>query len=67
MPSYSELTAVVGFRSKNAVYKLVQRIVAREWAGRGEGSLQVAVRVSLPFIGLLLAYEGSLKREDLKQ
>ena len=31
MPSYSELTAVVGFRSKNAVYKLVQRIVAREW------------------------------------
>jgi len=31
MPSYSELTAVVGFRSKNAAYKLVQRMVAHEW------------------------------------
>ena len=41
------------------------RVVAREWAGLGEVSLQVAVRVSLPFIGLLMAYEGCLKREDL--
>ena len=31
MPSYSELMAVAGFRSKNAVYKLVQRMVAEEW------------------------------------
>src|SRR6516162_2012357 len=31
MPSYSELMAVVGFRSKNAVYTLVQRMVAEEW------------------------------------
>jgi len=46
---------------------LSPRIAAREWAGRGEGSLQVAVRVSLPFIGLLIAYEGYLKREALKQ
>jgi hypothetical protein len=41
------------------------RVVAREWTGLGDGSLQVAVRVSLPFIGLLMAYEGCLKREDL--
>jgi len=41
-------------------------ITAREWAGQEEGSLQVAVRVSLPLIGLLMAYEGCLKREDLK-
>lgn len=41
------------------------RVVAREWAGLEEVSLQVAVRVSLPFIGLLMAYEGCLKREDL--
>ena len=41
------------------------RIVAREWAGLEEVSLQVAVRVSLPFIGLLMAYEGCLTREDL--
>ena len=31
MPSYSELMAVVGFRSKNAAYKLVQRMIAQEW------------------------------------
>ena len=43
------------------------RIAAREWAGLEEGSLQVAVRISLPFTGLLMAYEGCLKREDLKQ
>ena len=33
MPSYSELMAVAGFRSKNAVYKLVQRLVAAGVAG----------------------------------
>ena len=27
MPTYSELTAVVGFRSKNAAYKLVTRLI----------------------------------------
>ena len=27
MPSYSELTAVVGFRSKNEDYKLVTRLI----------------------------------------
>jgi SOS regulatory protein LexA len=31
MPSYSELMAVVGFRSKNAAYKLVERFVQRKW------------------------------------
>jgi hypothetical protein len=46
---------------------LAPRITAREWAGLEEGSLQVAARVSLPCIGLLMAYEGCLKREDLKQ
>src|SRR5262245_29502681 len=31
MPSYSELMAVGGFRSKNAAYKLVERCVQRGW------------------------------------
>ena len=31
MPSYSELMAVTGFRSKNAVYKLVERFMQRDW------------------------------------
>jgi hypothetical protein len=46
---------------------LSPRLTAREWAGLEASSLQVAVRVSLPCIGLLMAYEGCLKREDLKQ
>jgi hypothetical protein len=44
---------------------LSPRITAREWAGPEAGSLQVAVRISLPFLGLLIAYEGCLKREGL--
>lgn len=43
MPSYSELTAVVGFRSKHAAYQLVQRLVAHEWVekdAQGESSGQ---------------------------
>ena len=44
---------------------LSPRITAREWAGLEESSLQVAVRVSLPCIGLLMAYEGYLQRENL--
>jgi SOS regulatory protein LexA len=31
MPSYSELMAVVGLRSKNAAFKLVERFVERDW------------------------------------
>src|SRR5919202_3772028 len=31
MPSYSELTAVVGYRSKNAAYKLVTRLIDQGW------------------------------------
>ena len=35
---------------------LSPRITAREWAGLEAGSLQVAIRINLPFIGLLIAY-----------
>jgi SOS regulatory protein LexA len=31
MPSYSELTAVVGYRSKNATYRLVTRLIEQGW------------------------------------
>lgn len=31
MPSYSELMAVVGFRSKGATYKMVRQLIAGEW------------------------------------
>ena len=38
MPSYSELTAVVGFRSKHAAYQLVQCLVAHEWVEKDVGA-----------------------------
>jgi hypothetical protein len=44
---------------------LSPRLTAREWAGPEAGSLRVAVRISVPFVGLLIAYEGWLRREDL--
>jgi SOS regulatory protein LexA len=31
MPSYRELTAIAGFRSKNAAYKLVTRLIDQGW------------------------------------
>ena len=30
MPSYSELMAIAGFRSKNAAFKLVERLIDHE-------------------------------------
>jgi hypothetical protein len=36
MPSYSELMAVAGFRSKNAAYKLIERFVRRGWLEKDE-------------------------------
>src|SRR4029453_16553657 len=59
MPSYSELMAVAGFRSKNAVYKLVQRMVAQDWLekdatgellpGRGFSALPILGTVTAGF------------------
>ena len=31
MPNYSELTAIAGFRSKNAAYTLVTRLIDQGW------------------------------------
>lgn len=42
---------------------LSPQITAREWAMPGERRVQVAVSVSLPLVGLLLAYTGSIMTE----
>ena len=39
MPSYGELTAVVGYRSKNAAYKLVARLIDHGWLEKDETEL----------------------------
>jgi len=67
MPSYSELMAVAGFRSKNAVYKLVQRIVAQDWLEKdATGKLLPGRSFSeLPILGTVTAGFPSPAEEEL--
>ena len=43
---------------------LSPQITGREWTMPGQGRVQVAVSVSVPLVGLLLAYAGSIATED---
>src|SRR5215831_9458997 len=67
MPSYSELIAVAGFRSKNAVHKLVQRMVAQEWLEKdATGKLLPGwVFHDLPILGTVIAGFPSPAEEEL--
>ena len=67
MPSYSELTAVVGFRSKNAAYKLVERFVKREWLEKDDTGRLLPGRLfhALPLLGTVTAGFPSPADEEL--
>ena len=67
MPSYSELTAVVGFRSKNAAYKLVQRMVAQEWLEKDSAGKLLPGRLfhAVPMLGTVTAGWPSPAEEEL--
>src|SRR5262245_51438393 len=67
MPSYSELMAVVGFRSKNAAYKLVERFVERGWVAKdGTGRLLPGrLFQDLPVLGTVAAGFPSPADEEL--
>jgi SOS-response transcriptional repressor LexA len=67
MPSYSELMAVVGFRSKNAAYKLVQRMVAEEWLDKDATGKLLPGRgfYDLPILGTVTAGFPSPAEEEL--
>ena len=45
---------------------LTTQVAARAWAEANSAAVQVAVRISLPLAGLLVAYEGSMESEELK-
>ena len=45
---------------------LSPQITGREWAMPGQTRVQVAVSVSVPLVGLLLAYEGSIATEAVQ-
>jgi SOS regulatory protein LexA len=67
MPSYSELMAVVGFRSKNAAYKLVQRMVAQAWLEKDAAGKLVPGPLfhAVPSIGTVTAGFPSPAEEEL--
>src|SRR5581483_1958426 len=43
---------------------LSPQITGREWALAGEPGVRAAVRVTVPLVGLLIAYEGSIEKEE---
>jgi repressor LexA len=67
MPSYSELMAVVGFRSKNAAYKLVKRMVAEGMLEKDAAGKLLPGRAfhALPILGTVTAGFPSPAEEEL--
>src|SRR5712691_10172928 len=65
--SYSELMAVVGFRSKNAAYKLVERFVQRDWLDKDATGRLLPGRLlqDLPVLGTVSAGFPSPADEEL--
>src|ERR1043166_5210646 len=67
MPSYSELTAVVGYRSKNAAYKLVARLIDGGWLEKDAAGKIVPGRLfhAVPMLGTVQAGFPSPAEEEL--
>ncbi len=67
MPSYSELTEVVGYRSKNAAYKLVTRLIDGGWLAKDEaGKLLPGPGFhTVPVLGTVTAGFPSPAEEEL--
>src|SRR4051812_20597992 len=67
MPSYSELMAVVGFRSKNAAYQLVTRLMDQGWLEKdAAGKLLPGPHFhTVPVLGTVTAGFPSPAEEEL--
>ena len=67
MPSYSELMALAGFRSKNAAYKLVKRMVAEDLLEKDAAGKLLPGRAfhALPILGTVTAGYPSPAEEEL--
>jgi repressor LexA len=67
MPSYSELMEVVGFRSKNAAYKLVTRLIDQGWLEKdAAGKLLPGPHFhTVPVLGTVTAGFPSPAEEEL--
>ncbi len=67
MPSYAELTAIVGFRSTNAVYKLATGLIEGDWLGKDAAGKLVPGRLfhAVPVLGTVMAGFPSPAEEEL--
>jgi repressor LexA len=67
MPSYSELTEVVGFRSKNAAYKLVTQLIDHGWLEKDAAGKLLPGRLfhAVPMLGTVTAGFPSPAEEEL--
>ncbi len=66
MPSYQEIMSLVGFHSKNAVYKLVEKliedgIVTKDAKGKLAPTLQFS---EIPLLGLIQAGDPSMAESE---
>ncbi|MBI2484411.1 repressor LexA [Candidatus Uhrbacteria bacterium] len=67
MPSFSEIGEMVGYQSKNAVSKLVDKLIKREWVAKdGQGRL-IPGRLmrGVPVVGTIAAGFPSAAEEEL--
>src|SRR5438105_13130547 len=67
MPSYTELTAVLGFRSKNAAYKVVARLIDHGWLEKDAAGkiLPGPLFHTVPVLGTVTAGFPSPAEEEL--
>jgi SOS regulatory protein LexA len=67
MPSYAEIMELTGFRSKNAVFKLVEKLVEDGVVEKDEQGRLIprAIQSGVPFLGLVEAGFPSAAEEEL--
>lgn len=67
MPSFAEIAEMVGYRSKNAVSKLVDKLVGREWIAKDEQGRLLPGRLmrGVHIVGTIAAGFPSAAEEEL--
>lgn len=65
LPSYSEMLKLFGFSSKNAVFKIVQKLIAEGFLKKENNKLAPTSKFfALPFLGIIKAGFPILAEED---
>ena len=67
MPSYSEIMDLLGFKSKNAVYKLVNKLVAEGYVKKDSSGRLLPKKLigEIPILGLVEAGIPTMAEEDI--